>query len=113
GLTHRRAPPPAFLFPINNVKEPDHKNQGLPGPHHLGFLRKSSVTGARCLGRAVFEVNRLFQPSQQQVQSGGFSCENQPAMNSQSPMISWKYECLPSAGQIRLSTNPPGEERGV
>ena len=32
GLTHRRAPPPAFLFPINNVKEQN--RQQLPS---LGF----------------------------------------------------------------------------
>ncbi len=35
--------------------------------------------GARCLVRAVFEVNRLFQHFQQKAQTGGFSFENLPA----------------------------------
>jgi len=37
GLTHRRAPPPAFLFPSNNVKEPGRINFRRFGPYHVSL----------------------------------------------------------------------------
>jgi len=39
GLTHRRAPPPAFLFPSNNVKEPDRLKTSALGSVPPWFLR--------------------------------------------------------------------------
>ena len=78
----------------------------LLNPCRVRFPLKASATGARCLVRAVFEVNRLFPVFQQRVQSGEFSFENLPAMRLVSPMINWKNECLPGAVQIRFGSEP-------
>jgi hypothetical protein len=55
GLTHRRTPPPAFLFPINNVKEQNH--QQLPSSPIWSPRRSELVSSSRrggCLGPPHF-----------------------------------------------------------
>ena len=89
------------------------KNECLPGAVQIRFRSEPSRRGARCLGRALFEVNRCFQCLCSELHPIDFLSKTARRMIAQSAYVTLKNESLQGAVQIRFSAGPPGEERGV
>ena len=97
GLTHRRTPPPAFLFPIQQCQRAEPKPLAQPSPNRLGPSGPPR-RGARCLRPPHFQVNRLSQVPLHFPQT---SQENHPIPQNQPSNESQKLQSQPAAPQTK------------
>ena len=105
GLTHRRTPPPAFLFPNQQCQRAEPKQLPPPGSNRLGS-NEPPRRGGRCLVPPEFQVNRYFQSFLQRVGPGSFSRGKHRRCVSRAPMKNSEAGWPPSPFVTR-SSGPP------